>query len=62
VRDWRKWRELTRIGAGESAYMYVENIRENWDFEAEFYRIRFGLSIDGREMQAGLTFEIILAY
>jgi hypothetical protein len=59
VRDWRKWRELTRIGAGESAYMYVENIRENWDFEAEFLQNQICLSIDG---QTGLTFEIILAY
>jgi hypothetical protein len=38
VRDGRKLkRELTRIGAGESAYMHGENIRENWDSEAGLY-------------------------
>jgi hypothetical protein len=38
VRDGRKWkRELTRIGAGENAHMYGENIRENWDSEAGLY-------------------------
>jgi len=40
-RKWERWKRLTRIGAGESAYMYMESIRVKWDFEAGLYGIRF---------------------